>query len=208
MPVSADDVATILPRFIGQIMQVPPMVSALRVDGRRLYELAREGKVVERPARAVQIDELELLDFAPSDYPEATLRVVCGRGTYIRSLADDIAQALGGRAHLSSLRRIRIGSLHVEAGGYRMAEIEEASQDNRLNDLILTPSDALADLAAVIVTGSTAEAIRHGVRLTVVELGAGEVEVGRPFRVVDSSGSLLAVYRRAGSRATAEVVLS
>jgi tRNA pseudouridine55 synthase len=208
MPVSAEDVAMILPRFIGKIMQVPPMVSALRVDGRRLYELAREGKVVERPARAVQIDALELLDFAPSDYPEATLRVVCGRGTYVRSLADDIAQALGGRAHLSALRRIRIGSLDVEAGGYRMAEIEEAAHSNRLNDLILTPSDALADLASVMVAGPTADAIRHGVQLTVVELAAGELEVGRPFRVVDSSGSLLAVYRRAGSRATAEVVLS
>jgi tRNA pseudouridine55 synthase len=206
MPVSEAEVSSILPRFTGEVMQVPPMVSALRMGGRRLYELAREGRVVDRPARAVRIHELELVDFAPSDYPELTLRVVCGRGTYIRSLADDMAQALGGRAHVSSLRRTRIGSLEVEAEGHRISQLERAGQTGRLADLIISPADGLTDLPSVQVGEATADAVRHGVRFPVAVLNAG-LEDG-PFRVVDESGSLLAVYDRSGSMAAAAVVLS
>ncbi len=81
LPVTEGEVAVVMERFTGTIMQVPPMVSALRVDGRRLYELAREGKEVERDPRPVQVHELELIDFAPSDYPELTFRVRCSKGT-------------------------------------------------------------------------------------------------------------------------------
>jgi tRNA pseudouridine55 synthase len=207
MPVSEAEVSAVLPRFTGEVMQVPPMVSALRVDGRRLYELAREGKVVGRPARAVHVHELELLDFAPSVYPEATLRVVCGRGTYIRSLADDIAGALGGRAHLSSLRRTRIGSLDVDSHGRRISQLDEAVRSGRLADLIVPPAAGLADLPAVEVEEATAQAVRHGVRFPISLLNA-DAEDGRPFRVIDTSGSLLAVYARSGPTATAEVVLA
>ena len=113
MPVSQAEVEAILDRFRGRIMQTPPMVSARKVEGRRLYELARDGQTVEREARPVTIHELEITEFAPSEYPEVSFRVVCSTGTYVRTLADDIAQALGGRAHLSALRRIRNGSLRV-----------------------------------------------------------------------------------------------
>jgi len=207
MPVSVDEVIAVLPRFTGRIMQVPPMVSALRVDGRRLYELAREGKVVDRPARPVDVYELEIEDFSPCDYPEATMRITCGKGTYIRSLADDIARALGGRAHLSSLRRTRVGSLDVEARGHRMAEIEKAAVEDRLNDLVVPPAEALADLASVIADERTAEAVLHGVEFPSSMIAAGLADE-QPFRVTDPSGELLAVYRIAGRRAVAEVVLS
>ena len=105
LPVSQDEVIGAMGRFVGKTLQVPPMVSARKVDGRRLYDLARQGVEIEREAREIDIYQLELIDFAPSDYPEVTFRVVCSTGTYVRVLADDIARALGGRAHLSALRR-------------------------------------------------------------------------------------------------------
>lgn len=207
MPVPVEDLTAVLDRFTGLIMQVPPMVSALRVGGRRLYELAREGTVVDRPPRPVHVYELEVLDFAPSDYPEATLRIVCGKGTYIRSLADDIAQALGGRGHLTALRRTRIGSLEVDTSGYRVADLEAAAEQDRLNDLIVEPAEALGDLPAVEVDESTAQAVLHGAQFP-ASLIAGDLADDRVFRVLNQTGRLLAVYRVAGPSALAEVVLS
>jgi tRNA pseudouridine55 synthase len=205
--VSSNDVQAVLARFTGQIMQIPPMVSALRVDGRRLYELAREGQVVERPPRPVQVFEIDLVDFAPSDYPEATLRVVCGRGTYIRSLADDIAQALGGRAHLAGLRRTRSGSLEVETSGLTITDLTEAADQDRLNDVVVSPALGLLDLPFVEADSGTAEAVRHGVQLSGF-MFAGTIDDDRPFRVLDHSGELLAVYRLSDGKAVPEVVLS
>ena len=207
MPVTLEDVEAALPRFVGQIMQIPPMVSALRVDGRRLYELARAGQVVDRPPRPVHIYELEVVDFAPSDYPEATIRVVCGKGTYIRSLADDIAQALGGRAHLASLRRTRAGSLDVELNGYRITDLEQAAAEDRLESLVVLPAAGLADLPSIEADVATAEAVRHG-KLFQGPFSAAQIEDDEPFRVLDQFGELLAVYRRSGPQAVAEVVLS
>ena len=207
MPVTREDVTAVLDRFTGRIMQVPPMVSALRVGGRRLYELAREGKEVDRPPRPVDVHKLEILDFAPSNYPEATMRIVCGKGTYIRSLADDIARALGGRAHLTALRRTRIGSLDIDASGHKIANLETAAAEGRLEDFILSPANGLGDLAAVDVDESTAEAVRHGVQFpsSLIAKGLPDDQV---FRVLDPTGRLLAVYRVAGPKAVVEVVLS
>lgn len=207
MPVTGDEVGAVLPRFVGRIMQIPPMVSALRVDGRRLYELAREGQEVERPPRPVHVYEIDLVDFAPSDYPEATIRVVCGKGTYIRSLADDIAQALGGRAHLASLRRTRAGSIQVESSGHRIADLEKAADEHRLESLIIPPAVCLADLPSIEVDPDTARAVRHGTQLPVAALGIASGPE-QPFLVLDQSGELLAVYRMSGPNAIAEVVLA
>jgi len=207
MPVTIEEVMAILPRFTGRIMQVPPMVSALRVGGRRLYELAREGKVVDRAPRPVQIHELEMVDFSPCDYPEATMRIVCSKGTYIRSLADDIAQALGGRAHLASLRRTRIGSLDVGSGGHEMSDLVQAAGEERLNSLVVSPAAALADLPSVEADAGTSDAVIHGIQFP-SSLVAPDLADAQPFRFLDQSGQLLAVYRIAGRKAVAEVVLA
>ncbi|HEY4607246.1 MAG TPA: tRNA pseudouridine(55) synthase TruB, partial [Acidimicrobiia bacterium] len=111
MQFSEEELISVAERFIGVIHQVPPMVSALKHQGRRLYELAREGEVVAREARPVEIHELEIGEVGSGPYPEVEFRVVCGKGTYVRSLADDLAAALGGSAHLTALRRTRTGSL-------------------------------------------------------------------------------------------------
>ncbi len=103
-------------RFVGELQQVPPMVSALKVGGRRLHELARAGEEVERTPRAVRIDRFDVERFEPGPFPAATVLVECSSGTYIRSLAADLGAALGGPAHLASLRRLRVGSVHDRRG--------------------------------------------------------------------------------------------
>lgn len=112
---SVGQVVEVLDAFMGPITQVPPMHSALKKDGKALYEYAREGVTVEREARNVVIHELELLDMQlQGDAPYLHLRVQCSKGTYIRTLGEDIGQALGCGGHLRMLRRIQTGHLHVE----------------------------------------------------------------------------------------------
>ena len=108
-------VETQLKKFIGDIWQTPPAFSAVKVDGKRAYDLARKGKEVELKPKLLRIDELELLDCALAGAEKfLTIRVVCSKGTYIRALARDIGEALGSGAHLTSLRRTRVGDFRVE----------------------------------------------------------------------------------------------
>ena len=102
-----------LPQFTGDVMQVPPAFSACMVDGHRAYRMARRGDDVKLAAKPVRIDEIELLDFDPVQM-QLSIRVVCGKGTYIRSLARDIGEALGSGAFLTALRRTRVGDIRVE----------------------------------------------------------------------------------------------
>ena len=106
-------VREVLGRFIGRIEQVPPAFSACKIDGHRAYDLARRGKEVDLKPKVLVIDEIELLDFNPEKM-QATIRVVCSKGTYIRALARDIGQALQSGAHLIALRRTRVGDVRVE----------------------------------------------------------------------------------------------
>ena len=103
----------VLSRFVGRIEQVPPAFSACKIDGKRAYDLARKGREVELKPKVLVIDEIELLDF-DQEKMQATIRVVCSKGTYIRALARDIGQALDSGAHLIALRRTRVGNVRVE----------------------------------------------------------------------------------------------
>ena len=104
---------SVLPRFVGDVMQVPPVFSACMVAGDRAYELARQGRPVALAAKPVRIDEIEVTDFDP-ELMQLSIRVVCGKGTYIRSLARDIGEALGSGAHLTALCRTRVGDVRIE----------------------------------------------------------------------------------------------
>ena len=198
MTFEPSDLYDLVPRFTGEIYQIPPMVSALKHDGRRLHELAREGREVERVARPVHVYELEITSVSPGPYPDVGMRVVCGKGTYIRSLADDLASALGGSAHLTSLRRTRVGSLRVSDG-------LDLSQLAEWEDYLLTPSEALADLPHVAVDEETASGVQNGIRFVGGQLTRAPETV--PVRVLDPAGRLIAVYIREGSQARPEVVL-
>ena len=203
MEVDEADLAGVITRFIGTIAQVPPMVSAIKVGGRRLYDVAREGGEVEREARSVVIHSIEVLEFAPGPYPEAVIRVECGSGTYIRTLADDLAGALGGRAHLSALRRHSNGSLTVE-DAHTIEELEDAAGDDRLASLTLRPSEGLRDLPAITLDAERSRAALNGSVFTSAALGGGT----GLHRVLGPDGTLLAVYELGGARARPEVVLS
>lgn len=201
LPVTEDDLEPLLERFTGRIHQVPPMVSARKVEGRRLYELAREGKVVEREARPVDIHALQVLEVAPSSYPEVRFRVVCSSGTYVRTLADDLARALGGRAHLASLRRTRNGSLRVE-DAHPVASLMAAANDRALGSLIVPPARALDDLPGIALDPAMADAVRNGAAIPATNVDAPD---GSLVRLLDAD-DLLGVYRVDGPRVKAEVV--
>lgn len=117
--ITEEKVLEVLPRFVGRIMQVPPVFSAVKIDGERAYNIARRGAAVELKPKALVIDELELLGFAPQ---EIKVRIVCSKGTYIRALARDIGEALGSGAHLTALRRTRVGDTTLE----KCMTVEEA----------------------------------------------------------------------------------
>ena len=151
------DISRVLPRFTGDIQQVPPMHSALKRDGRPLYELARQGIEVERAPRAVTIHAIDCLDFSGS---KLTLRVACSKGTYIRVLAADVGRALGCGAHLAALRRTRVGDLDL-AGAVTLAQLEALAEDERARNL--QPVDALLQsLPAIALEGPAVERFSHG----------------------------------------------
>lgn len=187
--------------FVGDTEQVPPMVSALKVGGRRLYELARAGEEVERAARPVHIDELDVEELEPGAYPEATIRVACSSGTYIRTLAADIGGELGGTAHLGWLRRLRVGSFTIDEA--RPIEAIEADPDAAL----LAPTEAMRDLECVRVDAERARAVAHGATFAAPAL-VGDTDGAGPFAVVDEAGALLAVYERKGGGVKPSVVLA
>jgi tRNA pseudouridine55 synthase len=173
--VTLADVQTAATKFVGTIEQVPPMVSAVKVGGRRLHELARKGEEVERAPREVTVTRF---DVAPGDAAGVfQIAVDCSSGTYIRSLAADLGTTLGGGAHLRNLRRTAIGSFTVQ----------DATPLNALTGSdVVTPADALRDYPAAAVTDDDVIAVGHGKRIAARHEG--------PWRVLDGAGDLLAVY--------------
>ncbi len=201
MPFTRERLVDVARAFTGDIEQVPPMVSALKVGGRKLYELAREGIEVERAARPVHIAELVIEDFEPGAYPEATMRVACSSGTYVRTLAADLGVALGGCAHLGALRRLRVGSFSL-AEAHTIGEI--AAQPH---PYVLTPADAVRDLARVTVDEEMARTVAHGATFPASTFGDA-IDGTEEFAIVDAAGALLAVYERRGGGVKPAVVLA
>ena len=170
----------------GNIEQVPPMVSAVKVGGRRLHDLARQGIEVERAARPVTVYRFDVEPDAPRPGVYRAM-VECSSGTYVRVLAADIGAALGGGAHLGLLRRTRIGSF---------GEADMRTLDLLSHDAVLTPAQALRDLPFVTVEPEIAGLIGRGLALDRVPIGAAGPG---PWAMVDSAGNLLAVYEATGT---------
>lgn len=184
--------------FRGRITQLPPMYSAVKVAGERLYKSARAGKTVEREPRTVEVHAIDVLAIAG---PDVTLRVRCSKGTYVRTLCADIGEALGVGGHLWSLERTRVGPLAVEQA-LTLEDVGARLLAGRLSDDLLSLDAALGMLPALVVDGQTAGRVRHG---SAVPAGAGRWAAGPPgtpsvVRVQDAAGRLLAVGRvRTGS---------
>ena len=198
MPVTEADVRRAMAAFVGDIEQVPPMVSALKVGGRRLHDLAREGKEVDRAPRPVRIDRYELESFDAGDFPRATVLVECSSGTYVRTLAADLGTALGGHAHLAALRRLRVGAFGLE---------DAASLDVLVADPVphvLAPADALRGMEQVRVDAEVAALVANG---RVFDDPPFPTEGAGPYALVDEQTRLLAVYERRDARLKPSVVL-
>ena len=181
--VTLEQVRHIAAGLTGGIMQVPPMVSSVKVDGKRLHELAREGKEVHREPRPVTIHAFRVDEpVEPGVYP---VEVTCSSGTYIRTLAADVGTALGGGAHLRNLRRTTAGS-HSVADAHRIDDIDPERD-------VLSPAEALRDLATVVVDEATAVEVGHGRPLDRERLGLPGDHEG-PWAIEAQDGRLLAVY--------------
>jgi tRNA pseudouridine55 synthase len=160
--VRREDLLAVLPRFVGEIQQVPPIYSAKKYRGERLYRLARRGEHVERQPVTVHIHALDLLEFRP---PFVGLRATCSKGTYARSLCDDIGRALGCGGHLYELTRTRSGRFTLE-GILTLTELEDRVRGGRLSEVLIPIAEALDHLPAVRVAPEAGRLILHGGALT------------------------------------------
>lgn len=144
--------------FVGRIWQVPPMYSALRVGGRKLHELAREGKEVERPPRPITVYRFEITHFTPGEFPTASFEVECSSGTYVRTLAHDLGQALGVGAHLIQLTRTAVGHFRIEDA----RRLETLTDAKAIRSALIRPIDALPHLPRWKPNPASLERLLHG----------------------------------------------
>jgi tRNA pseudouridine55 synthase len=192
-----DQIREAVGSFRGEIQQVPPMYSAVKIGGVPLYRSARAGKTIARGARTVVIRELDVLDIAGQD---VALRVVCSKGTYIRTLCADIGNALGVGGHLWALKRTRVGPLTLD----HALTIDEMIDHHRgapgLSGHIWSLDAVLQNLPAVVIDGRAVDGVRHGAPVAwsnVVSTtnSPGQRDVHLPVRIHDAGGRLLAVGR-------------
>ncbi len=187
-------VAQALAEFVGEIEQVPPMVSAVKVGGERLYRKARRGEEVERPTRRVVVHGIDLLAFAPGEEPRAELDVSCSGGTYVRTLVHDVGGRLGCGAHLAALRRTASGGF-TEADAIDVADVAPNS--------LLPPAAAVRDMTRLDLSAEDARGVANGRPLpSPDDLPEGEAVA------LFSSDDLIAVYRRRGPRLVPDRVLT
>lgn len=184
--VHREKIDVLLPQFMGELKQIPPMYSALKRDGKPLYEYARAGITLEREARTITIHELKILDYQS---PFLRIHVRCSKGTYIRTLGEDLGHALGCGAHLSELRRTAVGSLQV-TDAITLTALTKESEDLRAQHL--QPVDALiVNCPKIMLNEQLATRFMHGQRLSLAKEGvAFPVDQGR-VRVYGASDQLL-----------------
>lgn len=184
--VNQADIEAALAGFLGDITQIPPMYSAVKVKGQKLYKLARQGKEIERAPRPVTIHRLDVLAWA---LPNLTIEVVCSAGTYIRSLAHDLGQRLGCGAHLTALIRTAAGGFRLE-DAHTLEALDASAQAGRLAEVLLPPETALTALPVVTLTPEQEQAVCFGQAVTLDNTPDAVLVQAR-----DAAGRLVAVMR-------------
>ena len=182
---SVVEIEAALAQFVGEIEQVPPAFSAIKVDGARAYDLARGGAPPILPARLIRIDELHLRNCPNPDH--AVLEMVCGKGAYVRGLARDLGRCLGCLGHVSELRRSRVGHFD-ESMAISLDKLDGMGHKEALDGLLLPVEAALADIPALAVTGPEAERLRFGQAIRVPHSAEGTVYAttdGRPVALAN-----------------------
>lgn len=186
-----EQVKEVIATFVGDYAQVPPMYSALKVDGKKLYELARQGKEVERKARPVTIYEIEILDMK---LPEVTIRVACSKGTYIRTLCHDIGAKLGCGGAMASLKRTKAGAFLLNTA-ITLSELERIRDEEKVES-VLIPVDAMfEELAAVHVPDDVLKLVKNGNTFYTNQiLQRRRYGDGEEVKVYDTAGKFYGIY--------------
>ncbi len=175
--VTEDDVRKVLASFLGKQAQIPPMYSAIKVDGKKLYELARRGVITERKPRDIEIYDLKIENFKGNTFD---LTVHCSKGTYIRALCRDIGAALKTGAAMETLVRTKSGNFSLE-NAHTLEEIKEAAENGTLETFLISADDVLEDFPRVDVSEEFATKIKNGIRLRPGQLGISDAEEGSLF---------------------------
>ena len=183
--VSEQELSDVLKEFLGKQKQIPPMYSAIKMNGKKLYQLARQGVEIERPPREITVCRLQVRDFDTKNN-SFSLEIDCSKGTYIRSLCHDIGQRLGCGACMAELVRTRSGSFTIEQS-FSPEEIAQKAQEGCAEEILISIEDALCRYPKLSVSETNAAKIRNGLRLRAEQLGL-TAQVGDFFRLYDKNG--------------------
>ena len=190
--VPVEEVREAIASFQGEQLQIPPMYSALKVNGKKLYELAREGREIERKARPVTIHKIEILE---ENMPEVTIRVNCSKGTYIRTLCHDIGQKLYCGGTMVTLKRTRVGNFGIE-GAYTLSRIEDMAKEGKLSEILLPVEKVFEKLPEITVKEEAMKALLNGNQLKEEEILnlSEETAKAEEVRVYGADGRFYGVY--------------
>ena len=168
--------------FLGEIEQIPPMYSAIKINGKKLYQLAREGVEIERKPRKVTIHKIDVYNFNDDTF---NMDIHCSKGTYIRSLCRDIGENLKTGAAMAELERTMSG-IFTKENSHTLEEIENAANSGKIESLIIKPDEVLSDFKKVCVVPENAVKIKNGIRLRPEQLGIEEFSLGQIFRIYEN----------------------
>ena len=190
--VSEEEVRAVIASFEGEQLQIPPMYSALKVNGKKLYELAREGKEIERKARPIVVHEIEILS---ENMPEFTIRVKCSKGTYIRTICHDIGQKLSCGGVMVSLKRTKVGNFGIEEA-YTLSQIEDMAKEGKLCEILLPVEKVFEKLPEIRVKETAMKALLNGNQLKKEEILmlSDEALKAEEVRVYGADGRFYGVY--------------
>lgn len=188
--ITREMVEEVLPQFTGRIMQIPPMVSAVKHEGKRLYELARKDIEVERQPREITIHDLKITSFTPGTNPIVGLDVTCSSGTYIRTICADIGEVLGVGGYMKSLVRTRVGQFDLKCA-IDLETLEKAAEEGRLDELIIPMDAALSNLPSVDISSAQKAIIANGGTIQTTS----SAPYGALVKVLADGGELVAIGR-------------
>lgn len=189
---SKDEIISAVLSFQGEIYQTPPMYSAIKVNGKKLYELAREGKEIERKQRLVNIYELEILEFI--SYNKLKIRVLCSKGTYIRALCNDIGQKLGCGGIMSELLRTRSGQFYLEKS-LKLDEIKRLAKEEKYEEFILSPEEVMPKLKKFTVSPKADKYLMNGNKISTGFIHDFNGEIDEQVFIYDNNKRLIGIYQ-------------
>lgn len=189
---SSEDIKNVLSKFKGEIMQTPPMYSAIKVNGKKLYELAREGKEIERKQRKITIHNIEINRFIDNENFEIT--VLCSKGTYIRTLCNDIGKALGCGAHMSYLLRTRTGNFYLH-NAIKLEDIDGLLENNSIKDIIISMEQVLSDYNKFVVVKNGNKFLYNGNKISFNYIqNKKDLKQNEKIIIYDEDNNLIGIY--------------